>query len=40
MFMVPSKNLMVHVTGPYTPLSGTVCHPCTSSCYDQPIYQI
>jgi len=23
-----------------TPLSGTICHPWASTCYDQPIYQI
>jgi len=23
-----------------TPLSGTVYHPCASTCYDQPIYKI
>jgi len=23
-----------------TPLTGTVCHPWASTCYDQPIYQI
>jgi len=23
-----------------TPLSGMVCHPGASTCYDQPIYQI
>jgi len=23
-----------------TPISGTVCHPWASACYDQPIYQI
>jgi len=23
-----------------TPLSGVVCHPWASTCYDQPIYQI
>jgi len=23
-----------------TPLSGLVCHPWASTCYDQPVYQI
>jgi len=23
-----------------TPLSGTVCHPLASTCYDQSVYQI
>jgi len=22
-----------------TPISGMICHPCSSTCYDQPIYQ-
>jgi len=23
-----------------TPISGIICHPLASTCYDQPIYQI
>jgi len=32
-----------HLSGSHdltTPLSGIICHPQASTCYDQPIYQI